>query len=131
MGQKDFQRWHAKKREIQNERPRVFFKEREIWFCHLGENVGCEQDGRGGEFLRPIIVLKKFNNETLWSIPLTRSVKFDNPYHFKFSFRNGEIVSANISQIRLLDAKRLKYKIGFIAFGDSELLKKTIRQLLA
>ena len=82
---KDFQKWHSQKRHIENERPRVFFKEREIWFCHLGENVGFEQDGRGDEFLRPIVVLKKFNNEVLWVVPLTKTDK-KNKYYFPFSF---------------------------------------------
>ena len=101
---KDFQKWHSQKRHIENERPRVFFKEREIWFCHLGENVGFEQDGRGDEFLRPIVVLKKFNNE--------KSV-------------------AILSQIRLVDAKRLKYKMGDMKVEYFKVLKNKIRQFLA
>ncbi len=131
MGRKDFQKWHSKKTKIHNEQNRVFFKEREIWFSHVGENVGFEQDGRGEEFLRPVIVLKKFNQETFWSMPLTRSVKPNNSYHFTFSFRRDELIAANISQLRLLDAKRMKYKIGSISFSDFQSLKKTIRQLLA
>ncbi len=126
---KDFQKWHSQKRHIENERPRVFFKEREIWFCHLGENVGFEQDGRGDEFLRPIVVLKKFNNEVLWVVPLTKTDK-KNKYYFPFSF-NNETSVAILSQIRLVDAKRLKYKMGDMKVEYFKVLKNKIRQFLA
>ncbi|MEK7609121.1 MAG: type II toxin-antitoxin system PemK/MazF family toxin [Minisyncoccia bacterium] len=126
---KDFQKWHNQKRHIENERPRVFFKEREIWFCHLGENVGFEQDGRGDEFLRPIVVLKKFNNEVLWVVPLTKTDK-KNKYYFPFSF-NNETSVAILSQIRLVDAKRLKYKMGDMKVEYFKVLKNKIRQFLA
>lgn len=127
---KDFQKWHEKKRDIHDTRPRIFFKEREIWFCHLGENIGFEQDGSGEEFLRPVIALKKFNNEVLWVVPLTKTIK-DHPYYFPVSFRQGETGSAILSQIRLIDGKRLKYKIGNMSKEVFGALKAQIRQLLA
>ena len=128
---KDFKKWHGQKQRVENERPRVFFNEREIWFCYLGENVGFEQDGRGDEFLRPVVVLKKFNNEVLWTVPLTRTEK-KNKYYFPFSFLEGKNISvAILSQIRLVDAKRLKYKIGDMKVADFVTLKSKIRQLLA
>ena len=37
------------------------FSEREVWFLKIGVNVGYEQDGNGKEYLRPAIILKKFN----------------------------------------------------------------------
>ncbi len=33
--QKDYKKWSEIKKNIHNEYPRVFFKEREIWFCHF------------------------------------------------------------------------------------------------
>ena len=128
---KDFKKWHGQKQKVENERPRVFFSEREVWFCYLGGNVGFEQDGRGEEFLRPIVVLKKFNNEVLWVVPLTRTKK-KNKYYFTFSFGGDKEVSvAILSQIRLMDAKRLKYKIGDMETEDFKTLKSKIRQFLA
>lgn len=49
--QKYFEQWHAQKRAIHQDRQRPFFRERQIWFCFLGESIGYEQDGRGREFL--------------------------------------------------------------------------------
>ena len=127
---KDFQKWHNQKRYIEHERPRVFFKEREIWLCHVGENIGFEQDGRGEGFLRPVIVLKKFNKEVLWGVPLTRTDK-KNQYYFPFSFNGKEPSAAILSQIRLVDAKRLKYKMGDMSDADYASLKTKIKQFLA
>ena len=128
---KDFRRWFAIKDKVHNERLRVFFHEREVWFCHLGENVGSEQDGRGAEFLRPAVIIKKFNNELFWAIPLTKHLKPGHPYYFVFSFRPDRQSSAILSQLRLLDAKRLKYKTGTVPIEAFGRLKKQIRQLLA
>ena len=128
---KDYKKWHSKKIAVNEKEKRVFFHEREIWFCHLGENVGYEQDGRGDEFLRPVIVLKKFNNEVLWGIPLTKTVKKERPFYYTFSFHSQEKTTAILSQIRLIDARRLKYKIGDISEEDFQSLKTKIKQLLA
>ncbi len=129
--QKDFKKWHGKKEILDKGATRPFFHEREIWFCYLGTNIGFEQDGSGDEFLRPVLILKKFNNAVLWVIPLTKKGKKNHKYYFAFSFKSGEKSSAILSQIRLIDAKRLKYKIGDMPENDFDLLKAKIRQFLA
>ena len=72
---KDYTKWHKIKTDINNAEKRVFFHEREIWFCYVGANVGFEQDGNKEEYLRPVLVVRKFNNEVFWGIPLTKSEK--------------------------------------------------------
>jgi mRNA interferase MazF len=127
--EKDFKSWHIAKTDLDESKVRAFFHEREIWFASIGLNVGFEQDGRGTSFLRPVIVLKKFNNEVLWIIPLTKNRK-KGKYYFTFSF-DDSVSTAILSQIRLIDAKRLQYKIGDInevKFGE---LKQKLTQLLA
>jgi len=37
---KDFQNWHKIKADIDQFRLSPFFREREIWWCSLGANVG-------------------------------------------------------------------------------------------
>ncbi len=125
---KDFREWHEEKSDLQANKARVFFHEREVWFASVGLNIGFEQDGRGARFLRPVLVLKKFNHEVLWSIPLTKSHK-KGKYHF--SFLLGETMStAIISQIRLIDSKRLHYKIGDMASKDFNEIQKKLKQLM-
>ena len=78
--QKDFDRWNGQKAELNNAASILSFKEREIWFCHLGLNIGHEQDGDAETFLRPALILKKFPNETFFAIPLTRTPRFGKEY---------------------------------------------------
>ena len=128
---KDFKKWHDEKSTIHEKRPYVFFQEREVWFCSLGVNVGYEQDGSGAEFLRPIVVLKKFNTEILFAVPLTKGKKKERPFYFALSFRPRVRSTAILSQLRLLDAKRLRYKAGTVSEDVFKKLKAKIRQLLA
>ncbi|MDO8524001.1 MAG: type II toxin-antitoxin system PemK/MazF family toxin [bacterium] len=127
---KDFQKWHSKKAKVDEIEKRPFFHEREIWFCHLGVNVGFEQDGSGEEFLRPIVIIKKFSNEVFWAIPLTKTEKKTQFYFPFFIGSESEASVAILSQIRLTDGKRLSYKIGDMAESDFLLLKEKLKALL-
>ena len=127
---KDYLEWHKIKSNVHNEKKRPFFHEREIWFCVLGANVGFEQDGRGEQYLRPVVIFKKFNNEVCWVIPLTKNQK-KGKYYFSFSYIDDFVSTAIISQIRLIDCKRLEYKSGTISETDFALLKQKLMQLLA
>lgn len=126
---KDFKTWHQIKNNIERKEQRVYFQVRDIFFCSIGENVGYEQDGRGEEFLRPVVVIKKFNNEVFFGVPLTHTDK-NGKYYFSFNLNDRTSV-AILSQVRLFDAKRMKYKIGMIALDDFNALKEKIRRLFA
>ncbi|MFA7169790.1 MAG: hypothetical protein WC178_02965 [Candidatus Paceibacterota bacterium] len=58
---KDYKNWHNLKLKIENNgtKKKKKFREREIWWCSLGENIGFEQDGKNEKFERPILVLRK------------------------------------------------------------------------
>jgi len=128
MDKKDYTEWHGKKTEIHNEKKRPYFHEREIWFTTLGSNIGFEQDGRGEDFLRPVIILKKFNKTVALIIPLTRNKKKGIHY---FSFKlNKDMSIAILSQIRLIDTKRLEYKVGYISKEEFASLKQKLTQLI-
>jgi mRNA interferase MazF len=107
-----FDHWNAVKKKIETHRQLIFFAEHEIWWCSLGKNIGHEQDGKNHLFERPVLILRKFSQRLFLAIPLTSSLK-NNMYSFLYSF-NGLQRSAVLSQIRLLDAKRLQRKIGMM-----------------
>lgn len=123
------------KAKINNDKKRPFFHEREVWFSSLGENIGFEQDGSGEKFLRPMLVLRKFNNEVVWVLPLTRTDK-TGKYYFRISLvtddgRTDDRPSVIIlTQLRLVDAKRLQYKIGDIKEDEFIKLKEALIALL-
>jgi mRNA interferase MazF len=128
---KDYTKWHKIETDINNAEKRVFFHERDIWFCYVGANVGFEQDGTKEEYLRPVLIVKKFNNEILWGIPLTKSEKRkDSRYYYAFSFVENVLSVAILSQIKLIDAKRLARQVGTMKEDDFEKLKKKLKDLL-
>ncbi len=113
--QKDFKKWNEKKEKIHENERRLFFYEREVWWCSLGANVGDEQDGTGKEFVRPVIVLKKFNKHLFWGIPLTTKEK-KGKYYFSFLLSDRRN-TAILSQMRLFDSKiGLTHGCGNIRF---------------
>lgn len=125
---KKFQDWCSLKEKTDNSQ-RVHFRLGDIWFARVGENIGFEQCGKGNKFLRPVLVLKKFNNEIFLGVPLSKTKKVGK-YYFGFSYIDGIESRAVLSQIRLFDSKRLEYKSGGVS--DSllkEIIEKTKNML--
>ena len=129
MSHKEYSRWHTTK-SIINEKERPAFNEKEIWFANIGSNIGCEEDGKGKTFLRPVIILRKFSKEACLAVPLTRSFRV-GVFYYNFSFSEGPISTAILSQLRLIDSKRLNYRAGTIGKNDFVELKEKLRRLLA
>lgn len=75
MIKKDFDKWNHNKKTLDASVKEVFFHDREVWWCKLGVNVGFEQDGKGDRFARPILIVKKFNNQIFWGVPLSTKIK--------------------------------------------------------
>ncbi len=109
---KEFQKWHNLKSKIDGEHQSPPFSEREVWWCSLGANVGVEEDGKNELFERPVVVIRKFNKEMLWALPLTSRGK-EGTYYLRFSLREN-VSTVILSQLRILSAKRLVRKIGRI-----------------
>ncbi len=59
---KRFDERNGLKKQVNEKRSIFYVKEREIWYAHLGHNVGFEEDGKGKDFKRPVLVLKKIGN---------------------------------------------------------------------
>jgi mRNA interferase MazF len=130
MYRKDFETWNSKKKILNFEHKRPFFHEKEVWYANLGVNVGFEEDGKGRDFLRPVLIYRKFSKEVLWAFPLTRTSKTSKYY---FGFKGGSTSQesfAILSQIRLIDAKRLNHKIFNITEEDFIVLNKKFKALL-
>ena len=125
---KDFKPWFDEKTELHNKKQRPFYREGEVWFAALGANVGFEQDGRDKDYLRPVTIIRKFNNEIFWAIPLTRNEKVGK-FYFSFPLAEGTS-TAILSQIRLVDAKRLFYRLGVMRTEELEEMKKRLKALL-
>lgn len=125
---KRFDDWNSKKKHINSEKNIKMFKERDIVFLSIGENVGFEQNGKGKDFLRPVLVYKKFSHNVFLGIPLTKTQKHTK-FYFSFSFK-GQNSTAILSQIRLFDAKRVMYFYGRLGRETFGKLKKKLIEVL-
>jgi mRNA interferase MazF len=124
---KEFDRWNDIKKSVHRSSGEVYFYEREVWWVHLGVNVGFEQDGTGGVFERPVVVVKKYNPDVFLALPLSTTRKM-GIYYFRVGEVEGKQATAILSQIRLLDAKRLINRAGILDKGIfGELTEALIR----
>ena len=125
--QKDFDDWNKIKKETHNKDVPPLFSEREIWWCALGMNIGSEEDGKGKNYLRPVLILRKFNKSVFYGLPVTSKVKDDQ---FHVSINSGEIKGSIIlSQMRLIDSKRLSHLAGKITDDGLKDIKKKLKNL--
>jgi len=118
--------WNENKKIIAKNKSLIKFQQYQIIFMKIGANIGYEQDGKGDEFLRPVLVYKKFNSRIFLGIPLTSKPKNDK-FHFEFEYKKGKKSYAILSQIRLFDIKRAKYYDGKIS---KKFFKKLQEKLL-
>lgn len=125
---KDFDGWNEKKKHINNSTTAPFVHEGEIWWCSLGANVGYEEDGKNNGFERPVVIFRKFNTKIFLGFPITTQIK-SGRYYFNYMYKD-KIFAVILSQIRLLDTKRLKRKIRTLPQTDRDVLCTKFLQLL-
>jgi mRNA interferase MazF len=126
---KNFNDWNQQKQKVHEDEQRLYFYEQEIWFCKMGVNIGFEQDGKGEDFRRPIVVIKKFNKEVFLGVPLTAQIK-KGKYYFPMLKFNKKDNFAIISQLRLVDSKRLIRRLHKMKINEFLELKKAIVNLI-
>jgi mRNA interferase MazF len=127
--EKDFTDWHVLKTALQRTDKKLFFRERDIWLCSLGLNLGREEDGKQERFLRPMIVLRKFTTDLFWAIPLTTKRKFGS-YYYQLNV-NGKDVSAMVYQMRVLDRRRILRRVWRLPIAQfNEIKNMAVRLLL-
>lgn len=126
---KDFLTWHKKKQEIHDAAIRRFYHEREVWWCSLGLNVGFEMDGKGEDFARPVLIIKGFSVETFIGVPLTTRKK-KSVYYAEVNLGDGVYRQAALSQVRMIDTKRLQEKIGTLGRKQFRKIKQAVLKML-
>ncbi len=109
---KDFRKWTIFKENLNVKKREIYFRKGEIWWCALGINVGHEQDGKNGNFERPVLVLRKINRHLALILPLSSKIK-NHPYYFPYRHDNRNF-SAIIFQLRVVSTKRFLRRLGTI-----------------
>ena len=126
---KEFDLWNTLKKKINEKEEDIYISDREIRFCHYGANIGHEQDGKGQYFLRPVLVLKRIGSMYRVAPMTTTSPDgkfvFTLPEHY-FSSTSRVI----LSQVKVIDRKRLTQKIGILHPNDFIRIQERLRTLL-
>lgn len=114
---KNFHDWADQKADLETKTPPPYFHPREVWWCALGVNIGFEEDGKGPEYTRPVLILRKFG-ALFWAVPLSTTSKRGVFYHpFTYKAERGESV-ALLTHVRVLDSRRLVRKDGMASKED-------------
>lgn len=97
--------------------------------ARLGVNVGIEQDGKGGAFLRPALILRGFGPDACLVVPLTTSQR-EHPLRIYIGKVDGSDARANLSQLRAIDTRRLVEKIGFLEGEVFASVREAVKAML-
>lgn len=127
---KDFDDWIEKKKESHYKVSQPpLFKERDIWWVSVGVNVGFEEDGKNGNYVRPVLVVKKFNRDLFLGVPMSTKLK-DNKYYIKVTVK-GDVVSVLTSQLRVFSSKRMWNKLAELDKNDFNVVLTGIKGFFA
>jgi mRNA interferase MazF len=127
-----FDEWNEVKKETQKENIIVGFRNRDIFYIKMGQNIGFEQNGKGDNFVRPVVILKKFNKNMFFGIPLSTQIK-EGAFYYSFEFKKGNTMSQNIallSQMKLYSTNRLLNKIGVMDKTNFDKMKDKFKKLI-
>ena len=125
----EFDNWNEVKKTTNNEKVLVGFKQRDIFNVKIGKNIGFEQNGKGKDFVRPVLIYKKLSKDMFIGIPLTKTTR-NGSFFYSFIFTNDIVSTAILAQIKLYSSKRLLNKVGKIDNDNFQQLKKKLIKLL-
>ena len=126
---KEFDLWTDLKKHVHARVHTPLYHDREIWWANLGLNVGFEQDGTGSEFDRPVLVIRGLSAHVCFVVPLTTSKKRDR-FYIDAGIIDGKPAAAIVSQLRLIDTRRLIEKVGTLEKAIFEPIRQAARDLL-
>lgn len=95
----------------------------------MGVNVGVEIDGRHELFLRPVVIVRKFNKDMALVTPTTARDK-QGRYFLSVSGEDEKKFTVCLSQLRNISAKRLFRKIGTIKADDYRKLIEEVSRMV-
>jgi len=123
-----FDNWNKIKQKVNHKEQILKFRERDIFFMSVGQNIGYETYGKGEEYLRPVLVVRKFNNRTFIGVPLSSKLK-KGKYFFDIEFKNKKNI-ALLSQFRTFDIKRAKYFVAELSEPSFSHLKESLSRMI-
>lgn len=129
---KDYKKWMGVKARLQenavNEDYRNSYREGDIYWVSIGENVGYEEDGKGELYLRPVLVLSGRTKTLFLGVPLSSKQKYGK-WYYQFSLPRQDFPStAMLNQAQTIDTARIVGKrVAYIEKRDLIILKALFR----
>jgi mRNA interferase MazF len=105
------------------------YKVGQIWWCSVGENVGHEEDGKGADFARPVLVVAGYSRRLFIGVPLSTTKNRGTHYH-AFVADDGQESVALLMQIRAFDTARLRNRKTVIHKDELAKITDKIKRLL-
>ena len=121
-----FDTWNTQKQTIAKLNKKILFEERDIVFIKMGKNIGFEQDGKGKEFLRPVLIYKKFNDDQFIGFAMTSKYHKQEKFYYKLKEDSYVI----LSQIKTYSAKRIKYNSHKISSKQLKEIDEKFKKLV-
>lgn len=122
-----YDKWNNKKKNIKD--IDILVRERDIWWCKIGKNIGQEQDGVGDNFSRPVLILKKLDSKTCIVLPLTTKENVGSWFYELYDVNNGK-TWVMLNQIRLISVNRLYYYLYSLDIENFNKIKERLASLL-
>lgn len=125
-----FDRRNSLKRETHTrDMPDDFYvNKREVWYVRMGENIGYEQNGKGSDYKRPVLVIKKLGN-VFFTVAMTTKGKDDSFFYYKMPPTYcSEPSYLIVSQFKVIDKKRFIEKMYTISEAHFKDIKKELKQ---
>ena len=123
-----FNNWNKLKQKIENKEI-ILFRQGEIYFMSVGQNIGYEIYGKKELYLRPVLVYRKLSKQTFIGIPLSSKEK-NGTYFHTFRYTQKTLSTALLNQIRVFDIKRHAYFDGNIKLKDLKQIEIKLLELL-
>ena len=100
-----YQLWARVQAYLSSKYRRRYYKEGEIFWVSVGMNIGQEQNGKGLNFTRPVLVVKGYNERLFFGLPLSNT-KRRGPYYYPITL-DGEERAILLSQGSKYDTARI------------------------
>lgn len=121
-----FANWAKKKFFLHEQKIKksLYFREGQIWWAALGQNIGVELVGKSDQFHRPVLILKKYNEQMCFVLPLTTKIKDREVWYHIDIPGEKRLRVANLTQGRTMSVKRLLRRQGTLDADKLYRIKK-------
>lgn len=109
MSGHDLDAWNAEKKRLSQRDKLPVFRVGEVWWCSLGLGLGVEVSGKGAQFRRPVIVLRKLGVSGCIVAPITTKPKTGDWFHALDWGQGPRWVM--LHQMRFVSAARLSNRV--------------------